>query len=253
MNSPLLFRKSFVNLFLVMGCFLTACIPLALSPQSPIVNTLETPIIGETATPYGGDIFTDLPPEKQTAEVSLLMTRQALIDTITPELPTPGVPPTLTPAPIVTGIFPDSTGPRIPDFFAINHWQNIVNGERVLVYAGARVDMALATPITNKGLLLVIVDAIDYSNRSIVEYETEGELGPLMITVADGYRLTITNENGVMLYFDVPTRQFVDSLTATVTAPTVTPLPLATPTVQPLPSGYPQFTVSPQTQSPANP
>lgn len=241
------------RLFLLTGCLLAACVPLTLTPQPPITSTARTAIVEETATPYGGDVFTSLPPENQTAEVSALMTRQALIETITPEAPTPGAPPTLTPAPIVTGIFSDTTGPRFPGFFAMNHWQNVVNGERVIVYAGVRMDETLATPITSKGLLLVIVDASDYSNRSVVEYETEGELGKLMITAADGYRLTIVSESGETLYFDVPTRQFVDSPTATVTAPTATLLPLATPTLQPLPSGYPQMTVSPQVQSTASP
>ena len=56
--------------------------------------------------------------------------------------------------------------------------------------------------------------------------------------------LTLVGQNGQTLYFDIQTMQFVDTLTVTFTAPTITPLMSITleseyPNFIPFPEGYP--------------
>lgn len=249
-------RVSLIGLVVAFAALTVLALTFALAPrlQSPLVPVSQTAVETASSTP-GSDLEfpTDYPPEWQTYEVAVMQTQQALILTITPEPPPTGRPPTNTPAPFIPGVYDTSIAPfGVPRAYAMaNRWQDVINGERTIAYAGARKDTSEATPVVKQGLIVVVVYSTDLINRSIVEYEAPGETGILRITSVDGYRLTLTAQNGTTLYFDVPTRQFVDSLTSTVTAPTATPMLTAISTIAhptgypPPPSEYPQSTLAP--------
>jgi hypothetical protein len=71
-----------------------------------------------------------------------MQTQLALVETITPESPPTGLPPTNTLAPFVPGITEMSYVPfGSPQGYVITtQWRDIVNGQRTFVYAGARRD-----------------------------------------------------------------------------------------------------------------
>jgi len=158
----------------------------------------------------------------------------------TPLPPPTCCPPTYTPRSIMAGIFEASLGPDMDQAYAISTvWQDIVNGQPTRVYAGARIIRTGTIPtVTPQGIVLVTVHSSDYSNNSMVAYDAPGATGALKITEANGYRLTLVGQNGKTVYFDVLTRQFVNGLAVTLTAPTITPLPSQTPTATARP-GYP--------------
>ncbi len=74
----------------------------------------------ENATQEFASEYSDLPPEKQTAEVAVALTNQALIAETTPD--SPPVLATYIPAPFQSGIFPNSTGPMVPTFASSSEW-----------------------------------------------------------------------------------------------------------------------------------
>ncbi len=138
-----------------------------------------------------------------------------------------------------TGIFDNQAAPLSPMGYAMwNYWQDIVNGEKVQIFAGARRDNPGLTSETSQGIVFVAASSLNEINHNYQLFEAPiHDTGILRITTVTGYRLTLEAESGAVLYFDVPTRRFVDSLSATVNAPTVTPLPpvTTTPTEQELP------------------
>ena len=213
---------------------LAACAPLSLETQPGAAATKPA---ASTATPDFGSYFTDLPPDKQTAEVGVALTNDAIIKITTPNTPR-GIPPTYTAAPFETGIFPDSYGPLIPTFAVSSHWQGIVQGEEVVVYAGARKDPSLATPITDIGMVYVAVRSVTFAARNDMEYLAPGKTGALTIVAESKLRLTLEGSQGAKVFFDIPTRQFVDALDAKISAPTATPLSSPASDNQP-PQGYP--------------
>ena len=180
----------------------------------------------------------DYPPDKQTLEVARELTYVARIltsppnNTVTPG-PSVTVPPTETRPPLVPGIYNYQAAPvSTMDYAMSNWWINIVNGEETTVFVGARRDNPGVTQDASQGVVLVRVYSRDGKNYSLKFYNAPLEnTGLLTITAEAGYRLTIQTESGVVLYFDVPTRQFVDSLAAAVTVTTVTPLPTVLPTL----------------------
>jgi hypothetical protein len=185
---------------------------------------------------------------RQTADAAIIQTQLALVETITPIAPPSGLPPTSTLAPFVPGIFEISYAPfGIPQAYVITtQWREIVNGQRTYVYAGARKDTSGATPDTSKGFIGVVVYSDDLSNSVVAEYEAPSTPGILTITAVNNYTLILSATNGSTLYFDVPSREFVGSLTETPAAPTTTPIAPISPTpilptgYPPLPGGYPQ-------------
>ena len=184
--------------------------------------------------------------DRLTAEAGPVETQLAESKFITASPPPTGRPPTNTPAPFPTGILDVSDPPFPHDSYVIStKWLNIVNGERTIVFSGARRDSSGATPVIGRGLIVVQVYSSDLSQKDSVEYEAAGATGVLTIVAATDYRLTLTGAHGTTLFFDVPSRQFIESPIVTVTAPTVTSLPLAAPTSTPLPTGYPNQTPSP--------
>ncbi len=168
----------------------------------------------------------------ETREYALMQTQLAIFIITTPIAPSTGLPPTNTLEPFVPGINEMSYAPYVNAQSAVitSQWREMVNGQRTFVYAGARQDKSGATPDTRQGLIVVDIYAADISNHLITFYDAPGSTGVLQITEAYGYRLKLAGQNGETLYFDVLTRQFVDRLNATVTAPTITPLSPASPT-----------------------
>lgn len=214
----------------------------------PMLLVTETELPSATSPSTTLEFPTDYPPEKQTFEAGEIQTQKALIHTITVSPAPTGDPPTYTPAPFESGLFEISQLPfGNPQLFAISTgWAGIVNGERTYIYAGARKDISGISPIITNGVVLLRVYSADLSNLNVAEYDAPAQ-GVLTIIAEANARLTLTTANGIQLYFDVPSRKFVDTLTATVTAPTTTPLPpmLGTPTPVSLPTGYPNLTSTP--------
>jgi len=106
-----------------------------------------------------------------------------------------------------------------------NQWYDIPAGVRVLA-GGINAD---------QGVIGVIPDNLDFLTPEI--YLTPRISGPVQIIDAQGQRLVLQARNGDLFYFDIPTRQYAASLTVTIVAPTVTPLPTFTPqpTIQYIP------------------
>ncbi len=136
-------------------------------------------------------------------------------------------------------------GPGQPAFYnkqiaTTNGWYEESAGGtvRTLVTVGATwQDWAQALP-SRQGLVFVQVLQLDQARLNInltymEEFLTPTASGELTITGAQGERLILQSSDGTTFYFDVPTRQFVASLDATVTPPPTTgpesPLPTATP------------------------
>ena len=142
--------------------------------------------------------------------------------TITPASPT-GSPPTWTPLPFETGIFADTYGPLLRFFAASNHWQGVVNGQRTVVWAGARTGETFATSTTDEGLLILQTLSADFTNSSWGTYSAPGNVGLLTVTAETNLRLTLNAANESTLYFDLVTRQFVSSLSEPISVATITP------------------------------
>jgi len=197
-----------------------------------------TRTIGVTSTEESTPAPTYLEQWKETAQAALMSTHFALIRTITPNPPPTGRPPTNTPAPFLTGIFEISNGPfGDPHAYPMSAvWAEVVNGERTLIYIGGfgySGYMYAPTSAVVQGVVVVEVSSEDLSNSSWVQYMAPGATGVLRVVSTDGYRLKLIDKRGELFYFDVLTRQFVNSLNATVTASTITPLPPITSTIAP--------------------
>jgi hypothetical protein len=175
---------------------------------------------------------------------------------ITPLPPTPSPPPDSaypggpTPAPTITPdfsyvpnrvagaglIISDSTGVPGWPIAPANYWIQLETG--VQVYAGV-------TAVAEQGAVAVLAPLTDPARPEL--YLTPRRAGMVQVVGAQGERLVLRSLDGqATFYFDLPTRQFVVSLSATVSAPTVTPLPTHTAprptlTATPLPtqSSYP--------------
>ncbi len=112
------------------------------------------------------------------------------------------------------------------------------NTQRVFVYTGE-----LAAPDggdTTQGVVIVQVFQISMKDGLAVvkhvgetEYLTPAQSGSVKIVDVVGERLILQLANGATSYFDVPSRQFVSSLTAIVPTATISSSPLTTPTPVP--------------------
>jgi hypothetical protein len=108
------------------------------------------------------------------------------------------------------------------DFMAINGWRGWVNGNWVTVMAGWRI----SDP--NQGMLVLFAVHAPYQEEASAR-----QGGALRITAADGYRLTLTDEQGSPLYFDVAARRWLSSPDEIL--PTLPPIPTFTPQAVPCP------------------
>ncbi|MEW6505564.1 MAG: hypothetical protein AB1457_16520 [Chloroflexota bacterium] len=102
------------------------------------------------------------------------------------------------------------------DFMAVNGWRGSVNGNWVTVLAGRQFSDR------NQGKLVLFT-----LNAPMQEEVTIGKGGALRITAAEGQRLTLTDEEGSVLYFDVAARRWLSSPDEIV--PTLPPLATYTP------------------------
>ncbi len=119
--------------------------------------------------------------------------------------------------------------PSVPfssmDYQIINAWQDIINGDYVLIFVGA-----LASD-HEQGVVLVTSD----SNSGSGEFFTPRRNGAVRVVQEKKSRLVLQSSNRDIFYFDVPARIFVDSLEAIVpngtlnaTNGSLTPIPLTT-------------------------
>lgn len=113
----------------------------------------------------------------------------------------------------ITGIIQYPSVPFSSTEFKItNAWQEFVNGNYILVFAGV-----LATD-PEQGLVLVIVD----NPFHMEQYLAPSKSGEIQIIDAVDFRLILRSlETNEIYYFDVPAHRFVNSLKEIV--PTATP------------------------------
>jgi hypothetical protein len=156
----------------------------------------------------------------------------AICEKITPRTGIPDVTPKFipsTPQPFPTGIFEGQTG----DYHSFeakieNHWQGIINGNRVIAFAGAWVNDP------SQGFISVKI-ASNTGPAVWGYYPSTMKAGVLRILGINGSRLIIQQANDQqILYFDVPALTYVSSLAVTVVPVTptsiiTTPQPRATP------------------------
>jgi hypothetical protein len=174
--------------------------PPVAAPATQIVS-VSPQVTGQT-TPLP-TYPTDYPPFKQTAENAVEQTRQALILTITPFTPSHTRPPTYTLEPFIPGIYDNQAAPVSPmEYTMTNWWQDIVNGERTRVFVGAQQDKSGPTYGPAQGVVLVSVSAIDLINWDFKSYDAPANTGILQITAVNGYRLSLQDDKGTILYFD---------------------------------------------------
>jgi hypothetical protein len=237
-----------IPVFAVAGAIvLTSCLPAELATTSlPVpTNTL---------------VSTTLPDKfiagTQTQQVFLL-TPSPGPGTLKP--PVPAVVPQATvfqPDPLATplgaGALFIGSGPfSSPAFYLESQWYQDVDAgnRRIFVGVGSMAVLGADKP-TDQGI--VIVAEAKWINGNVIflegakgQFPTAQATGSLHITDAQGARLVLKSSNGTTYYFDVPSRQFVDSLNAppppTVTEPPdPTSIPTyAPPTLGPLPTAYP--------------
>ena len=230
-----------------------ACQAQLAPPTAPVVTTTPAPAI-TTAPPTG--ITTPV----STPSLAPATARQPLLQTSAPlGYPPPSTqqgtlppgPPTPTPAPFIPGIFDTDAAPVPRSGYTMTKywWQDIVNGEEVAVFAGARQYNVIYPPGPAQGIVFVRTIGRDLRNYSLQDYDAPTGTGILTITAVSGQRLVLQTDRRGTLYFDIPSRQFVNGLNVTSHAPTATPLPTITTTPT---TGTPGPYPGPQTTSPSS-
>ncbi len=169
---------------------------------------------------------------RSTASVSARVSAVRPLPRITFE---PTRPPCLAPADIPhraagNGTVLEEGSSIFPGHYLIeNQWWETVGGQCIHVFAGARRgDGANDLPKPWQGMVFVLLSALDGTRLpGGGTYETPSKVGSVKIVAAQGQRLVLKADDGTTFYFDLPTRQFVPSLTATVTPvkPTLPPYP----------------------------
>jgi hypothetical protein len=208
----------------IAGIASTKPAPLA-TAYTPFASGYPAPIVT-------GAYPTDYPPVKLTLEYQIEQTRNAALAGTLPPTNAKGAPPTLvsTEPPWPTGIIEDGESPFSASFVFKNRWQQVVGGQRIIVFAGSK----KSDP--SQGVVVVWEISTDQVNSVNNVYPTSIRDGALRIVAATGLRLTLAGAGGRPFYFDAPSRQFVQSLTAPP-PPTVTRLPSSV--SSPLPTAYP--------------
>lgn len=108
------------------------------------------------------------------------------------------------------------------DFMALNGWRGWVNGNQVTALAGWR----FSNP--GEGLLVVFTVNAPFQVESAPQAG-----GTLRILSADGNRLTLSDEQGRLYYYDLAARRWLSRADEVV--PTLPPLPTFTPADVPCP------------------
>lgn len=226
------------------------------SVESDYVTAYPPP--EESASPTS-----QLPPEKATIEQMGLETQEAAAQTpywIATVWPSPTLGPTSTPDLSYVPHREAGAGIIISDTASVPGWSLAVYNVWYEIPKGIQV-FAGVTDDPTQGAIAVLTPYTDIFEPEV--YLTPLKAGMIQVTDAQGERLVLSSlDGGTIFYFDVPSRQFVDSLTApnppTVTPmPTFTPsptLPLYTPAASDTPPPYPVLSATPDvTQSVPNP
>lgn len=173
-----------------------------------------TPVITSSVTPD--------PDETQTSEaiITLKAIGEAtyLAITRTPE----------TPIYLPTGIYDDQRVRISAELLFIdaqNAWGGFIDGNRFTLYAGS----LQSDP--DQGVVGLVTSLP--GGKRIEKFVSPSKHGALRIVSEQNNRVTLIATDGTNFYFDIPTRQFVASLTEV--APSVTP----SPSVTPEPTGLP--------------
>ena len=209
-----------------------------------------TPAAADTATPAntlatGGSPTSDMDAKYQ------ILTQEAVDRAILLLTPSPGVgteKPTLNVTPDLgttsearrpagAGTIISGSPPLFPSIayqISADKWVEVKQGTTIEVFAGARRNPTDWQDIS-QGLVIVMEEG---STTQTDEYETTTKSGPVYIVDAMGERLILQTQDGTSLYFDVPSRQFVEGLSVTVTPAPNTATPVV-PSSTPAPSAYP--------------
>jgi len=93
----------------------------------------------------------------------------------------------------------------------LNSWYSEIGGKRTAVYAGARRDDPGGAPGASQGIIVVIVDTLDFKPlpEEGGEYPTPSKVGPVRIVEANGIQLTLVTQNGEAFFFNIASRQFI--------------------------------------------
>jgi hypothetical protein len=177
-------------------------------------------------TPEGTGSVTPGPDETQT--VAAIITFKAIVGTT--EAARTSIP--QTPIILATGIYEDEPvkqSGKLLGLDAQNGWSGSVDGYHFFIYAGA----LLSDP--EQGVIVMVTTKP--SGTSIDQFETSTQHGALRAVSEQNNRLTLIATDGTVFYFDLPTRQFVASLTEV--APSVTPSLTPSPSATPEPTGLP--------------
>ena len=143
-----------------------------------------------------------------------------------------------TPIYLPTGIYDDQRvkiSAALLFIDAQNAWSGIVDGQHFTLYAGA----LQSDP--EQGVVFMITESLS----TFEQFVSPSKHGVLRALDEQNDRVILIALDGTMFYFDVPTRQFVDSLNGV--APSVTPSPLVTP--EPTSVPYP-MPIEPSTEVP---
>lgn len=128
-----------------------------------------------------------------------------------------------TPIYLPTGIYDDQRvkiSAALLFIDAQNAWAGIIDGYRFTLYAGA----LQSDP--NQGVV-GLVNSLPNGKR-FSQFETPSRHGAIHVVNELNNRIELISSDGTIFYFDLPTYQFVTSLTEV--APSVTPSPEVTPT-----------------------
>jgi len=103
-----------------------------------------------------------------------------------------------------SGIFPGDGG-LFHDGQAViaNHWQSLVGGDYLQVYAGVK------SKNSALGVVVVMVTSANRMQTQAQVYQAPPDTGPLEIIGANGLVLKLQAGNGRLLDFDLRTRQFI--------------------------------------------
>jgi hypothetical protein len=139
--------------------------------------------------------------------------------------------PIITPEFLPTGIYDNEQVKASASLLFIdaqNAWGGFADGYRFALYAGA----LQSDP--DQGVVLLVTHLPE--GTSFEQYVTSSKHGALrIVSDTQNNRFTLTAVDGTVFYFDLPTRQFVASLTEVAPSVTPSPLPTPSPTLPPYP------------------
>jgi hypothetical protein len=165
--------------------------------------------------------FNGLPPEKQVFEDRYATERAegyqnpASVD----ELPTPEPNPGFQ---YPTGIIREGDVPfSSQDYTIVNRWQQMADGDLIIVYAGSLTDDP------TQGVVIVGV-LPDYPNKAYTQdFLTPQKAGEVSITTAHDFQLALMSAGGTAFLFDVQSRAFKPTITIGIDIkPTEKPNPI---------------------------